>query len=369
MAALSSTSYLHSLVGNERHFFSCKTSQFSKPLSISPSLNKPRFSVPFCTKQSDRDQKLTKQESKKNEEKEDYWVVIAVRSKYRCPLDYKISISFKRAKTHRFTGGDILGDFGDFEHDVDEEKTHSAINKGGENWTDSYWDEFASLPPIVPDGPIAIYGLGGGTAARLILELYPSTQLEGWEIDDILIEKAREYMELSELEKLTSKGGSLRVLIDDALSLSEDVSGKYAGIIVDLFADGKDLDQLQQILQMVMFEYGLLYGPFGKDLGFSLPLPIKRCSLPFCLTQKLKRSSAENSRRPETLAVELSPLLSCAASLSSLSLSSPAPCSGGGDQISISSPLPLVSRSRSRLRWSVLNPSCSHVLYTSLCWS
>nr|VDD55991.1 unnamed protein product [Brassica oleracea] len=264
-------------------------------------------------------------------------------------------------------------------------KTHSAINKGGENWTDSYWDEFASLPPIVPDGPIAIYGLGGGTAARLILELYPSTQLEGWEIDDILIEKAREYMELSELDKLTSKGGSLRVLIDDALSLSEDVSGKYAGnvwIIVDLFADGKDLDQLQQILQMVMFEYGLLYGPFGKDLG-----------LPFCLTQKLKRSSAENSRRPETLAVELSPLLSCAASLSSLSLSSPAPsvelspllscaaslsslylsspapCSGGGDQISISSPLPLVSRSRSRLRWSVLNPSCSHVLYTPLCWS
>ncbi|KAF2565371.1 hypothetical protein F2Q68_00027601 [Brassica cretica] len=92
-------------------------------------------------------------------------------------------------------------------------------------------------------------------------------------------------------------------------------------------------------------------------------------SLPFCLTQKLKRSSAENSRRPETLAVELSPLLSCAASLSSLSLSSPAPCSGGSDQISISSPLPLVSRSRSRLRWSVLNPSCSHVLYTPLCWS
>uniref|UniRef100_A0A0D3C2L1 Uncharacterized protein n=1 Tax=Brassica oleracea var. oleracea TaxID=109376 RepID=A0A0D3C2L1_BRAOL len=90
--------------------------------------------------------------------------------------------------------------------------------------------------------------------------------------------------------------------------------------------------------------------------------------------QKLKRSSAENSRRPETLAVELSPLLSCAASLSSLSLSSPshalslslsspshalslsspAPCSGGSDQISISSPFPLVSRSRSRLRRLVI---------------
>ncbi|KAF3570824.1 hypothetical protein F2Q69_00063233 [Brassica cretica] len=58
-------------------------------------------------------------------------------------------------------------------------------------------------------------------------------------------------------------------------------------------------------------------------------------------------------------------LLAVARSLSLLA----APCSGGGDQISISSPLPLVSRSRSRLRWSVLNPSCSHVLYTPLCWS
>ncbi|WZZ85063.1 hypothetical protein YC2023_113642 [Brassica napus] len=55
--------------------------------------------------------------------------------------------------------------------------------------------------------------------------------------------------------------------------------------------------------------------------GASLPPSYKkRCSLPFCLITNLKRSSAENSRRPKTLAVELSLLLSCAASLSSLSL-------------------------------------------------
>ncbi|KAF2600244.1 hypothetical protein F2Q68_00008270 [Brassica cretica] len=120
---------------------------------------------------------------------------------------------------------------------------------------------------------------------------------------------------------------------------------------------------------------------------------------PFCLIQKLKRSSAENSRRPETLVVELSlsllRRLSSLLSLSparrslsprrrslsspSLSLSSPSHAlsllAGAvwwwGDRISISSPLSLVSRSgsRSRLRWSVLNPSCSHVLYTPLCWS
>ncbi|KAF3583183.1 hypothetical protein F2Q69_00028651 [Brassica cretica] len=89
----------------------------------------------------------------------------------------------------------------------------------------------------------------------------------------------------------------------------------------------------------------------------------------FSLIQKLKRSSAENSRRPETLAVKLSLSLLRRLSLSllslsraTLSLSSPAPCGGGGDRISISSPLSLVSRSgsRSRLRWSVSNPTFFH---------
>ncbi|CAN7134296.1 unnamed protein product [Brassica rapa subsp. narinosa] len=231
MAALSSTSCLHSLAGHERYFLSCKTSQFSKPSFIKPSLKKPRFSVPFCIKQSDREERQIQKESSREEDKEeeeDYWVVTAVRSKYN-------EIVIVDTVDARYLLLDST------------KNAHSVINKGGDNWTDSYWDEFASLPPIVPDGPIAIYGLGGGTAARLILELYPSVQLEGWEIDDILIEKAREYMELSELEKPTPKGGSLRVLVDDALSPSEDVSGKYAGIIVDLFADGKVLDQLQQV--------------------------------------------------------------------------------------------------------------------------
>ncbi|OMO51680.1 putative S-adenosylmethionine-dependent methyltransferase [Corchorus olitorius] len=55
---------------------------------------------------------------------------------------------------------------------------HSVLQKGDEKWTDSYWDDFVSLPPIVPEGPIAIYGLGGGTAAHLMLDVWPSLQLE-----------------------------------------------------------------------------------------------------------------------------------------------------------------------------------------------
>lgn len=168
-----------------------------------------------------------KMDSEEDEE-EEFRVLIAVSSKYN-------DIMIVDTPTSRFL---LL----DSTHNV-----HSVVNKGGEKWTGSYWDEFASLPAIVPQGPIAIYGLGGGTAAHLILESWPSLQLEGWEIDEILIDKAREYLGLSDLERLTQAGGRLLVRIDDALSPLEDVSTKYAGIIIDLFSNGKVLTELQEV--------------------------------------------------------------------------------------------------------------------------
>lgn len=123
---------------------------------------------------------------------------------------------------------------------------HSIFMKG-QAWTGSYWDEFASLPAIIPRGPIAIFGLGGGTAAHLMLTLWPSLQLHGWEIDEILIDKAREHLGLSDLEKHTEGGGILHVHIGDALSTSSSVSGGYAGIVIDLFSGGEVLPQLQEV--------------------------------------------------------------------------------------------------------------------------
>ncbi|KFK31628.1 hypothetical protein AALP_AA6G137400 [Arabis alpina] len=181
--------------------------------------------------QSDSDENQVQQESSKGvdeEEEEKYWVLTAVRSRYN-----EIVIIDTLASRY------LLLD--------STKNVHSVINKGGQNWTGSYWDECSSLPAIIPNGPIAIYGLGGGTSARLILELWPSMQLEGWEIDEILIEKARDYLGLSDLEIPTSKGGRLCVHVDDALSHSQDDAGRYAGIIVDLFSDGKVLEQLQHV--------------------------------------------------------------------------------------------------------------------------
>ncbi|KAK1440879.1 hypothetical protein QVD17_06712 [Tagetes erecta] len=125
---------------------------------------------------------------------------------------------------------------------------HSIFIKGeGQPWTGSYWDEFSSLPPIIPQGPIAIFGLGGGTAAHLMLTLWPSLQLHGWEIDQILIDKARQHLGLSHLEKHTQSGGLLNVYIGDALSTSTTIPGGYAGIVIDLFSGGDVLPQLQQV--------------------------------------------------------------------------------------------------------------------------
>jgi len=49
-----------------------------------------------------------------------------------------------------------------------------------------------------------------------------------------LIEKARDYLGLSELEIPTSKGGRLCIHVDDALSPCQDDSKRYAGEIYRL---------------------------------------------------------------------------------------------------------------------------------------
>ncbi|XVF56354.1 hypothetical protein PTKIN_Ptkin06aG0113200 [Pterospermum kingtungense] len=167
---------------------------------------------------------LTNQE----EEEETFQVVTAVKSKYNdiVIVDTPKSRMLLLDSTHN---------------------VHSILQKGDDKWTGSYWDEFATLPPIVPKGPIAIYGLGGGTAAHLMLDVWPSLQLQGWEIDEILIDKAREYFGLSNLERCNEIGGGLQVHVADCFSPIQHLPAGYAGIVVDLFSDGKVLSQLEEV--------------------------------------------------------------------------------------------------------------------------
>ncbi|XP_050278534.1 uncharacterized protein LOC126720258 isoform X3 [Quercus robur] len=152
-------------------------------------------------------QQSQKQEEEEEEEEEEFQLVTAIRSQFN-------DILIVDSPNSRML---LL----DATHNV-----HSILYKD-QKWTGSYW--------------------GGGTTARLMLDLWPSLQLEGWEIDEILIEKSREYLGLSDLEKHTVAGGILNVHIGDALSQSVNASGGFAGIVVDLFSGGKVLPQLQEV--------------------------------------------------------------------------------------------------------------------------
>lgn len=107
--------------------------------------------------------------------------------------------------------------------------------------TSTYLDVFATLPPIVPTGPIGVLGFGAGSAARLLLELYPRTVVHGWELDPAVIDVAREYFGLSRLE--SDHQDRISIHIGDALKAS--ARGGFAGVLVDLFSRGCLVPELQ----------------------------------------------------------------------------------------------------------------------------
>ncbi|KAG9449774.1 hypothetical protein H6P81_009739 [Aristolochia fimbriata] len=122
--------------------------------------------------------------------------------------------------------------------------------------TDTYFDVFATLPPILPPGPIAILGFGAGSAARIILELYPGTEIHGWELDPSVVSVGREYFGLSELEERNR--GNLFVYIGNALEASLDEG--FSGILVDLFSKGSLLPELQDSSTWEKLKGGLRKG-------------------------------------------------------------------------------------------------------------
>ncbi|KAK4257035.1 hypothetical protein QN277_006679 [Acacia crassicarpa] len=107
--------------------------------------------------------------------------------------------------------------------------------------TNTYFDVFATLPPILPPGPIGVLGFGAGSAARLILELYPEVVIHGWELDPSVIDVGRKYFSLAKLEREHSP--RLFIYIGNALNAS--CKNGFAGILVDLFSKGSLLPELQ----------------------------------------------------------------------------------------------------------------------------
>ncbi|KAI3811120.1 hypothetical protein L1987_20837 [Smallanthus sonchifolius] len=107
--------------------------------------------------------------------------------------------------------------------------------------TGTYFDVFATFPPILPPEPLGILGFGAGSAAKLILELYPQGVVHGWELDPTDISVGREYFGLSKLESQYPD----RLFIYVGNVLNANIESGFSGLLVDLFSKGCLIPELQ----------------------------------------------------------------------------------------------------------------------------
>jgi spermidine synthase len=78
-----------------------------------------------------------------------------------------------------------------------------------------------------------ILGLGGGTVAKLIRKLWPEAKITGVDIDPVIVELGRKYLNL---------GDDIEIKIQDA---SKPISGKFDLVIVDLYRGDEFPEQFE----------------------------------------------------------------------------------------------------------------------------
>mmetsp|Transcript_36340 Transcript_36340/g.102661 ORF Transcript_36340/g.102661 Transcript_36340/m.102661 type:complete len:331 (+) Transcript_36340:83-1075(+) len=109
--------------------------------------------------------------------------------------------------------------------------------------TGQYWDELALVAAVAPPGPLAILGMGAGTVARIAHSISPQRVIHGWELDSTVVDVARQFLGLQELED----SGHVVIHVGDALSGDVTMDGGFAGIVVDIFVNGSLHNDLLQV--------------------------------------------------------------------------------------------------------------------------
>ncbi|CAI8609870.1 unnamed protein product [Vicia faba] len=155
-------------------------------------------------------------------------------AKFKSRHNYIRVLEVSRKADHPFRGSRLLL--------LDNPGNIHSISFLFKTLTNTYFDVFATIPPIIPSGPIAVLGFGAGSTARILLNLYPDTIIHGWELDPSVIDVAREYFNLSKIERENKE--RLFVYVGNALTAS--LKGGFSGILVDLFSNGSVIPELQE---------------------------------------------------------------------------------------------------------------------------
>ncbi|KAH9623934.1 hypothetical protein KSS87_010522 [Heliosperma pusillum] len=168
--------------------------------------------------------------------------------KFKSRYNFIRVLEVSRTADHPFRGSRLLL--------LDGPGNIHSINFLHKTLTDTYFDVFATFPPILPSGPIGILGFGAGSTAKLILQLYPHVVVHGWELDPAVVDVGREFFGLSRLER--DFKDRLFVYIGDALNAN--VKDGFAGVYVDLFSKGSLVPQLQDTYSWEMLKGKLRKG-------------------------------------------------------------------------------------------------------------
>lgn len=104
-----------------------------------------------------------------------------------------------------------------------------SLNKQG--LTGSYWDGFIrNIPDLGKDDRVLILGLGGGTIAKLLTNKFGPIAIDGVEIDSLMVELGKKFLDFNEK--------NVNVIVEDALRYLDKSRYKYEMVVVDLFAHG-----------------------------------------------------------------------------------------------------------------------------------
>lgn len=171
---------------------------------------------------------------------------VKILAKFKSRHNFIRVIEVSRRAEHPFAGSRLLL--------LDGPGNIHSISFLFKSLTNTYFDVFATLPPILPPGPIGILGFGAGSAARSILKLYPEVVVHGWELDPSVIAVGREFFGVSKLEK--EYPDRLFIYIGNALKAN--VKGGFAGILVDLFSEGSLIPELEDPNTWKMLERCLM---------------------------------------------------------------------------------------------------------------